>query len=349
MQRNDWDLPEPHGIAPVKGPKVWLWIGSTVAAVVLIAVALYVPIPIFYEFLPGPVSDVQELVEVENGRTYSSEGKLLLTTVNVDTQVTIAKMIVAFFSDSQQIVLKEQLTGDATLEELEEQQRIEMQISKQQARVLALGALGIAEPSGSGARVARTVPGYPAHEALEEGDVILEIDGRAVGTTCDAMDAIQRSEPGDELTLTVERGSQRESIPVNTVDSPLDPGTPFLGVGMEDVDHELNTDIEVRFKTGEIAGPSAGLMFTLALYDRLTPEDLTGGRNIAGTGTIGCDGVVGAIGGIEQKIAAAEDAGAEVFLVPDGNVAAARSIAEEIEIVAVTDFDEALAYLEGAD
>lgn len=349
MQRNDWDLPQPSGIAPVKGPKVWLWIGSTVAAFALLAVALYVPIPFFYEFLPGPVSDVQELVEVENGRTYSSEGKLFLTTVNVDTEVTIAKMVVAFFNDAQQIVLKDQVTGGATLEELEEQQRIEMQLSKQQARVLALGALGVAEPSGSGARVARTVPGYPAHDVLEEGDVILEIDGRTVSTTCDAMQAIQTTEPGDEVTLMVDRGSERESIPVKTVDSPLDPGTPFLGVGMEDVDYDLNTDIEVRFKTGEIAGPSAGLMFTLALYDQLTPEDLTGGRRVAGTGTIGCDGVVGAIGGIEQKIAGAEDAGAEVFLVPDGNVAAARSIADEIEIVAVTDFDEALAYLEGAD
>ncbi|MQB00030.1 MAG: PDZ domain-containing protein [Actinobacteria bacterium] len=348
MQRNEWDLPQPPGVRPVKGPRVWLWVGSTIAAVVLIAVALYVPVPLFYEFVPGPVSDVQELVEVENIETYSSEGKLFLTTVNVDTKVTVAKMIAALFDDSEQVVFKEQVTGGSTLEELEEQQRLEMRTSKQQAKVLALGALGVAAPPrGSGARVAQTVPSYPAHDVLEEGDVILEMSGRPVSSTCDAMEGIRRIEPGQELTMTIERGSERESITVETVENPNEPGTAFLGVAMEDVEPELDSDIEVRFKTGEIAGPSAGLMFSLALYDQLTPEDLTGGRKIAGTGTIGCKGVVGPIGGIEQKIAAAEDAGAELFLSPDGNFEAARSVADEIKVVAISDFDEALSYLEG--
>jgi PDZ domain-containing protein len=349
MQRNEWDLPQPPGVPPVKGPRVWLWVGSTVAAVVLIAVALYVPIPFFYEFVPGPVSDVQELVEVENTETFSSEGKLFLTTVNVDTEVTIAKMIAALFDDSEQVVLKEQVTGGATLEELEQQQRLEMRTSKQQAKVLALGALDVAAPpKGSGARVAQTVPGYPAHGVLEEGDVILEMNGRQVSSTCDAMEGIRSIEPGGELTMTIRRGSERESITVETVENPNEPGTAFLGVAMEDAEPELDSDIEVRFKTGEIAGPSAGLMFSLALYDQLTPDDLTGGREVAGTGTIGCNGVVGPVGGIEQKIAAAEDAGAEVFLAPDGNLEAARSVADEIEVVAISDFNEALSYLEGS-
>jgi PDZ domain-containing protein len=163
------------------------------------------------------------------------------------------------------------------------------------------------------------------------------------------MDAIRSTEPGDELALTIERDSEERSVTVDTVENPNEPGVAFLGVAMEEADYDFDTDIEVRFKTGEIAGPSAGLMFTLALYDQLTPDDLTGGRKIAGTGTIGCDGVVGPIGGIEQKIAGAEQAGAEVFLVPDGNVEAARGIADEIEIVAITDFDEALEYLEGGN
>jgi PDZ domain-containing protein len=349
MQRNDWDLPEPRGVAPVKGPRVWLWVGSTIAAAVLIAAAFYVPIPIFYRFLPGPVSDIQELVQVENSETYSSEGRLLMTTVSVDTEVTIAKMVAALFDDAEQIVLKEQVTGGSTLRELEEEQRIEMETSKQQAKVLALGVLGVAEPTGSGARIARTVPGSPAHDALQEGDVILEIDGRPVSTTCDVMEGMRSIDPGEELVLTVERSSQRESITVDTVESPTQPGTAFLGVAMEEVDYDLDTDVEVRFKTGQIAGPSAGLMMALALYDQLTPDDLTDGRRIAGTGTIGCDGAVGPIGGIEQKIAAAEDAGAEVFLAPDAHVQAARSVADEIEVVAIGDFDEALQYLENGN
>jgi PDZ domain-containing protein len=105
--------------------------------------------------------------------------------------------------------------------------------------------------------------------------------------------------------------------------------------------------VGVKFKTGEIAGPSAGLMFTLALYDRLTPDDLTDGRKIAGTGTIACGGVVGPIGGVEEKVAGAEDQGAEIFLAPEGNYAAALGVADEIEVVSIATFDDAVEYLEG--
>ena len=348
MQRNEWDLPDPPGMRPVKGPNVWLWVTTTIGLVLFAAFSLYVPIPVFYEFLPGPVEDVQELVEVDNADTYSSEGKLYLTTVSVDTQVTLAKMVVALFSESQQIVMRDQVTGGGSLEDLAEQQRIEMKTSKQQAKLVALEALGIAEPVGGGARVAQTVEGYPAEQVLQEGDVIVEAGGRKVSTTCDAIDAIGAVEPGEEIDLRIQRGSEDQTVTVATVDSPNEPGTAFMGVAMEEVDYEFDTDIEVRFKTGEIAGPSAGLMFSLALYDQLTPDDLTDGREIAGTGTIGCGGVVGPIGGIEQKIAAAEAAGAEVFLVPELNVPAARQIAEDIEIVSITTFEEAREYLEGA-
>jgi Lon-like protease len=348
MQRNEWDLPPPPGTAPVKGPRVWVWVASVAFLVLGTAFALFVPIPIFYGFLPGPIEDVEGLVEVENADTYSSEGKLYLTTVSVDTQVTIAKMIAAGLSDAQQIVLRDQVTGGGSLKELEEQQQIEMKNSKQQAKLVALQALGIAEPVGGGARVAQTVDGYPAEEVLEEGDVIVEANGEEVSTTCDAIEAIGAAEPGEEIELTVERGGQEQAVTVDTVDSPNEPGSAFLGVAMEEVDYEFDTDIEVRFKTGEIAGPSAGLMFSLALYDQLTPEDLTGGREIAGTGTIGCGGRVGAIGGIQQKIAAAEEEGAEVFLVPQGNYQAAQQVADDIKLVPVGTFDDAREYLEGS-
>jgi PDZ domain-containing protein len=349
MQRNDWDLPEPPGIKPVRGPRVWLWLAWAIVSLVLLAASLYVPIPAFFEFLPGPVSDVEKLVEVENHDTYPSDGTMLLTTVSVDTEVTVAKMVVAMFSDSRQIVLKDQVTGGGSIEDLEEQQKIEMRTSKQQAMVVVLGELGVAEPKGSGARVAQTISGFPAEGVLEEDDVITAINDQPIRTTCDVQAAIRSTEPGEEMTLVVERGSEPESITVDTVENPNEPGTSFLGVAMEEVDYEFDSDIEVSFKTGDIAGPSAGLMFSLALYDKLGPEDLTGGRTIAGTGTIGCDGEVGPIGGIEQKIAAAEDAGAEVFLAPEANFAAAQGIADDMEVISVTNFDDALAYLEESD
>ncbi len=116
---------------------------------------------------------------------------------------------------------------------------------------------------------------------------------------------------------------------------------------MDDVNRKFDPGFDISFDTGKIGGPSGGLMMTLALYDQLTPDDLTGGRKVAGTGTIGCDGGVGPIGGIEQKIAGAEEAGAEIFLAPAGNAAAAERVAEDIEVVSVATFDDALRYLEG--
>jgi PDZ domain-containing protein len=115
---------------------------------------------------------------------------------------------------------------------------------------------------------------------------------------------------------------------------------------MTDVNFEFDPDVEVDLDTGEIGGPSAGLMFALGLYDNLTPEDLTGGKQIAGTGTIQCGGSVGPIGGIEEKIAGAERAGAELFLAPAADADAAKKAAHDLTVVSVASFDDAVDYLE---
>jgi PDZ domain-containing protein len=105
---------------------------------------------------------------------------------------------------------------------------------------------------------------------------------------------------------------------------------------------------DVQISSGEIGGPSAGLMWALGLYDLLTPGDLTGGQTIAGTGQIALDGTVIPIGGIEEKLTAAADAGATVFLVPQGNMEEARaSGGHGLELVPVATFDDARAYLAG--
>ena len=148
----------------------------------------------------------------------------------------------------------------------------------------------------------------------------------------------------------MKRGGKRETVTVRTKAlNPSDPGAPLVGILMEEVDYEFEPGLDVTIRTGEIGGPSAGLMFALGVYDRLTPEDLTHGRRVAGTGEIACDGGVGAIGEIQQKIAAAEHEDAEAFLTPAGNVAEAREVAEEIEIVPVSTFDDAVEFLEGLE
>ena len=341
--------PPPPGVEPVRPPRTMRWIVAVGILLILAAASNWIPVPIFYAYTPGPVKDIEDLVEVSEAKTYSSEGRLLLTTVNVKVDVTLADWVGAIFDRERTIVLKEEVTQGQTLEQVTRQQRAEMRASKRHAQEVALSTLGIARPAGDGARVRATVPASPAAQVLEEGDVIVRVDGRRVGTTCDVGRAIDAHGIGDPLRLTIKRDGATRTVTLRTIRNPENPEAPFIGVYMDEIHYHFEPGFEVEFETGEIAGPSAGLMFALALYDRLTPEDLTAGRDIAGTGTIACDGGVGPIGGVEQKVAGAQAQGAEIFLAPDTNAAAARTVADDIEVVAVSSFDEAVEYLEALD
>ena len=346
MLEPEWGTTEPPGARPVKGISAGRLLVLAIIAVALVVAAFFAPIPVFYRYLPGPVRDVEQLVDVGSARTFSSEGSLLLTTVSVDPRVTFAEIVKSAFEDSTAIVAKEDVTGGESLRKLIEDQKEEMRLSKQAAQEVALAALGLSEPTGDGARVVRTLPKYPAAGVLQEDDVIVGVEGQEVETTCEVGRAIDGHEVGEEVEVEIERDGESKTFTFETVEDPRNPGAPIIGVLMEDVNRAFNPGVQVEFETGKIGGPSGGLMMTLALYDQLTPDDLTAGRKIAGTGTIGCDGGVGAIGGIEQKVAGAEEAGASIFLAPAANAEAARSVADDIEIVSVTSFDDALEFLE---
>lgn len=346
MLEPDWGRGEPPGIEPVKGSPLLKGLVAAILIVVLGIAAFLVPIPVFYAYLPGPVRDVERLVDVGSKRTYSSEGSLLLTTVSVDPQVTLWEMLKAGFDDSTAVVPKEDVTGGRSLDDLIEQQKDEMQSSKQAAEEVALTALGFAEPTGEGARVIETIEDTPADGVLQNGDVIVSVQGRKVDTTCDVGRAIDRFEIGDRVEIQVRRDGRLRSFEFELAPDPRDERAGIVGVFMEDVNRQFESDFDITIATGKIGGPSGGLMMTLALYDQLTPDDLTGGRKVAGTGTIGCDGGVGAIGGIEQKVAGAEAAGATIFLAPSANAEAAQRVADEIEVVAISTFDQAVRYLE---
>lgn len=349
MDRNSWDLPDPPGIEPVRGINPWLWIVSAVLCIGLVAAAFFVPIPIFFAYLPGPVRDVEKLIEVADARTYSSEGSLYLTTVRVDTQVTVFDIVTGLFDDEKSIVMQEEVTGDSTLEELQKEQRQQIIESKRYAQQVALSALGLAKPHGDGARITGILQNSPAVGRLEPGDLIVSVDGQPVETPCDVGRAVDAVDLGDETTIVVRRDGENLDVSFKTIPNPEDPTSSFLGIAMEPVNYRFDPGLKVEFATGEIAGPSAGLMFSLALYDRLTPEDLTAGRRIAGTGTIACDGGVGPIGGIEQKVAGAQHKGAEIFLAPQANYVDAKAVADDITIVPISTFDDAVEYLEGLE
>ena len=334
---------------PEQGARLpWRWIVTALMLGFLVWAAFNVPIPVVYAYEPGPARDVEKLVEVSGERTYSSDGSLYLTTVRVDINVTVVEWIEAAIDPAKLIVSKNEVTGGRSFDRLEEIQLQQMESSKEQARVVALNALGYPPPTGDGAKILDVQEQSPAGGTLETDDVITSVNGSDVETTCDASQTIGAVEIGDEVELTVLRDGKERNLSLTTAENPEDPSKAYVGVFMTNKGFEYDPGVDVKFATGEIAGPSAGLMFSLTLYDQLTPEDLTGGRQVAGTGTIGCGGEVGAIGGIEQKVAGAEGEGADVFLAPSGNYEAALAVADDIEVVEVATFQDALDFLEGS-
>lgn len=329
----------------MKAVPVWRYVVIGILVVGLAAAAVFAPIPVVFLYVPGPVRDAETLVEALDAKTYSSEGSLFMTTVSVDTEVTFVEMVLAALDPEQDVVLREEVTQGQSLRDLRIQQRAQMQASQNSATQVALGYLGLDRPSGRGARIVATVPDSPAEENLRPRDVIVGIDGVPIDTTCDVGAVMADKAPGQRVTITYERGGESRRADVRLAENPYESGA-FLGVEMETVDFSFEPGIDVTFDTGRIAGPSAGLMLALALYDQLTPEDLTSGHTIAGTGTLQCDGGVGAIGGIQQKVAAARAKGAEIFLAPELNAAEARRVAQDIEIVAISTFGDALGFLD---
>jgi PDZ domain-containing protein len=242
------------------------------------------------------------------------------------------------------VVLREEVTQGQSLRDLRESQRIQMQASQNSAKQVALGELGLDRPTGKGAEVVNTIADSPAEDVLRPEDVIVGIDDSRIETTCDVGAVLNEKDVGERVTVRYERAGSQRQAEISLAPNPFEPGA-FLGVEMRTVDFSFNPGVDVDFETGRIAGPSAGLMLALALYDQLTPEDLTAGHEIAGTGTLDCDGEVGGIGGIRQKVAAARAKGAEIFLTPRLNVEEARQIGDGIEIVSISTFGEALSYL----
>jgi len=344
MQDERFAQPDPPGAAPVKTLPIWRYVVIGILVVGLAAAAVFVPIPIVFLYQPGPVRDAEDLVHASEAKTYSSEGSLYMTTISVDTEVTFVDMIVAWADPEQDVVLRESVTQGQSLRDLRESQRIQMQASQNSAKQVALGELGLDRPTGKGAEVVNTIADSPAEDVLRPEDVIVGIDDSRIETTCDVGAVLNEKDVGERVTVRYERAGSQRQAEISLAPNPFEPGA-FLGVEMRTVDFSFNPGVDVDFETGRIAGPSAGLMLALALYDQLTPEDLTAGHEIAGTGTLDCDGEVGGIGGIRQKVAAARAKGAEIFLTPRLNVEEARQIGDGIEIVSISTFGEALSYL----
>jgi PDZ domain-containing protein len=191
------------------------------------------------------------------------------------------------------------------------------------------------------------VEDVPAASVLELGDSIEEIDGTPISSVSDIRSVLEGLEVGDTLEMTISRDGEETTVTVELAEREDEPGAPMIGVMLGEL---TEPPFPVSIEAGDVGGPSAGMMHTLAIIDTLTEGELTGGNVIAGTGTISLDGSVGSIGGIRQKVVAAEAAGADYILVPEGNYESALTAEREsIEIVPVATIDDAIDFLESLD
>lgn len=221
----------------------------------------------------------------------------------------------------------------------------EMSRSQLTAITVALRQLGReVDIEAVGAEVVLVQPDAPADGELEVGDVIVAAEGDDVTSTSDLQRAMSDVTPGDEASLTVERGEDEQiELTLPTRASDQDPERAVVGVQVQDAE-DFRFPVDIEIDAGSIGGPSAGLAFALDIVDELG-DDVDGGRTVVATGELTLEGDVLPIGGIKQKVIGARRAGADLFLVPDRNAADARAAAEGLEIVAVSDFDEALSAL----
>jgi len=325
---------------------------AVVCLVALFGVAFLAPMP-YVLLSPGPTEntlgafDHKPVISISGHRQYPTTGQLRLTTVSetrADYRVRLPQVMDAWWSSDQIVVPRDVVyPPDQSVQQVQQQNTQEMLDSQSTAIAAGLGALGI---DALHVRVKSIVPGTPAVGVLKPGDVITALQGKAVDTRDDVVAAITNLAPGTPVTITFERGGTTHTATVRTEANPT--GDSRSRIGIELNPDEFDPPFDVSINLGQtIGGPSAGLIFSLAIYDKLTPGALTGGRDIAGTGTIDVDGNVGEIGGIQQKIAGAYGDGARVFLVPAANCAEAAGspLAGDVELIKVATLADAVGAL----
>lgn len=293
--------------------------------------------------LPGIARPVAELVSVSEGKK-DAVGRFLLVTVSAQPASAL-HYVYGRLHPAADLESKERVLGpDGDIQRYQEETRRMMDESKGVAAVAALRALGRpARVIGGGARVTTVFRGGPAEGRLQRDDIVVAVNGQPVTVAEDLIELVGRAPIGAELTLMVRRGGA-DPFPVSlvTVPHPDRPGRAAIRVGVANAPARFDLPLDIRIDPQTISGPSAGLMFALEIVDQLVPEDLTGGMVIAGTGTITPDGRVGPVGGVRQKVIAAERAGASVFLVPRDDAPRARRAARRLRVVPVDTLQEAL-------
>lgn len=312
------------------------------AAVVTVGAAVLVPLP-YVVISPGSAEPVPTRVTFEGQAKDDVSGQLYFLTVAV-SQPTPVEALSAWLDDDQTVLPRQRVIPKG----VDEDQYIKAQraVFGESAKVAAAVGLRAAGKdvrfSGKGARIGGVVPESPADGKLRTGDVIVAVAGRPVALASDLITVTGRGKEGDVVRLSVLRDGTEREVDVTLREVP-GLGRPGLGVSVATEGFDIALPFEVKVDQGQIGGPSAGFMIALTVFELADDGDLARGRKIAGTGTIDANGAVGPVGGVPQKVRAAEQAGATLFLVPPDELKQARDAAgKKLKVVAVSTLDQAI-------
>lgn len=321
------------------------FIRATLILAAIIIVGLYVRIDYFI-VRPSRAVELGTLISVENAFDDQDRGRLYLVTIS-QQRASIFTAIYGYIHPYMEVKAKDTVIPDG-MDEVEYRQQLReiMSESQQLAQVVALRRAGYeVDILSDGVIVIGLLDEAPAENYLEEGDLIIEVDNSRVSLATEVSALVQDRLVGEEVKLLVTRQEVNLELIIPTGANPDDTDMPFLGILIQTSSLEPQIPIAIEMNTGRIGGPSAGLMFVLEILNQLTPEDITRGKAIAGTGTIDLNENIGRVGGVRQKVVAAKNAGAEIFFVPFGNYDQAAGVIGNIEVVPVKNLEEVLFYI----
>ncbi|MFD9393759.1 PDZ domain-containing protein [Streptomyces sp. NPDC060000] len=336
-------------------------LASTLMLIALLCAGVLIPVP-YAEMSPGPTVNTlgdhggEPVLQISGRKTYATSGHLNMTTVRVtsaDYRMNLVEAVYGWLAHDNKVVPHDTLYPDGKTEEQSTQENAEeFSQSQESAKVAALKELDI--PVTSWVIVSTVVKASPAEGRLHAGDVIKAVDGTAVKVPGDVAKLVTKHKPGDKVVFRIvpakeqaaaekanKTATKAQDVTITTATSD-DSGEKRAIVGISaGTDHTFPFTIDI--KLADVGGPSAGLMFALGIYDKLTPGSLTDGEFVAGTGTIDDAGKVGPIGGIELKTVGARSQGAQYFLTPAENcAAAAKDTPSGLRLVKVNTIDDAL-------
>ncbi|MFD2728514.1 SepM family pheromone-processing serine protease [Enterococcus camelliae] len=300
--------------------KTWLKFSLFFVTLLVVLGIVVVPIPYYIE-QPGATINLKDLITV-NQKKDEQPGSFSLTSVGI-RQATVASALASKFSDFDELVSEKDLMGSASSEEYNQIQQYYMQSAQNNAAEQALKLAGMDySMKYKGVYVMSVEKNSSFYGVIQIGDTVTGVDGKTFENSQAFMKYVQSQKVGQTMVVTYTHENESKTASGKLIQLPT---TKKAGIGISLVDHtEIETSQAIEFHVENIGGPSAGLMFTLEIYQQLTGKDLRHGKIIAGTGTIDETGTIGRIGGIDKKVASASNEGVEIFFAPDDDITAAE-------------------------